>query len=60
MGVLLELGRMFLKSFAEKSAIKNWERIREGKIDEILKNSQANAIRDDLPWITHINNTRIA
>ena len=53
-GVLLELGRMPLKTFAEKSAIKNWERIRTGKINELLKNSQANATIDDLPWISHI------
>ena len=38
----------------EKAAIKNWERMKQGKINELLKNSQANAIRDDLPWITHI------
>ena len=53
-GVLLELGRLPIKTFAIKSAIKNWERIRMGKINEILKSSHATALINDLPWITHI------
>ena len=31
-GVLLELGRVPLQNFAIKAAIKNWERIKTGKI----------------------------
>ncbi len=53
-GVLLELGRVPLQNFAIKAAIKNWERIKTGKINEILKKSHANAILDNLPWISHI------
>ncbi len=53
-GVLLELGRIPLQNFAIKAAIKNWERIKTGKINEILKRSHANAIIDNLPWISHI------
>ena len=53
-GVLLELGRIPLQNFARKAAIKNWERIKSGKINDILKNSHTNAELDNLPWITHI------
>ncbi len=53
-GVLLELGRMPLQNFAIKAAIKNWERIRKGNINDILKNSHTTAIYDNLPWISHI------
>ena len=53
-GILLELGRVPLQNFAIKAAVKNWERIELGKINEILKKSHSNAILDDLPWITHI------
>ena len=40
--------------FAIKSAIKNWERIRIGKINDILKSNHTTALTDNLPWITHI------
>ena len=53
-GVLLELGRIPLQNFARKAAIKNWERIKTGKINAILKTSHANAEIDKLPWTTHI------
>ena len=53
-GVLLELGRVPLQNFAVKAAIKNWERIRTGKINEVLKNNHANAMLDELPWISNI------
>ena len=38
-GVLLELGRIPLSTFATKNAIKNWERIRLGKGNLILLNT---------------------
>ena len=53
-GVLLELGRIPLQNYAIKAAIKNWERIKSGKINTILKNSHTLAIPDNLPWISHI------
>ena len=53
-GVLLELGRIPLRNFAIKSAIKNWERIRTGNINKILRESHSDAIVEKLPWITHI------
>ena len=53
-GVLLELGRVPLQHFAVKAAIKNWERIKTGKINLILKESHSHAITEKLPWITQI------
>jgi hypothetical protein len=53
-GVLLELGRIPLQNFAVKAAIKNWERIKSGKINPILLSSHNDAIIDELPWITNI------
>ena len=52
-GVLLELGRIPLQNFAIKSAIKNWERIKTGNINDNLKHSHLNAELEDLPWATH-------
>ena len=34
-GVLLELGRIPLQNYVIKAAIKNWERIKNGKINTI-------------------------
>ena len=48
-GVLLELGRVSMQTFAVKAAIKNWERIKTGKINEILKNSHVIAENNELP-----------
>ncbi len=45
---------MPLQNFAIKAAIKNWERIESGKINEILKNSHTIAKNAELQWITHI------
>ena len=53
-GVLLELGRVPLQNFAIKAAIKNWERIKAGGVNELLKNSHNSARVDGLPWITNI------
>ena len=53
-GVLLELRSVPLQNFAIKAAIKNWEHIRTGKINDILRKNRANAILGGLPWISHI------
>ena len=53
-GVLLELGRVPLQNFAIKAAIKNWERIKGPKTNEILKSSHTIGIANNLPWITNI------
>ena len=50
-GVLLELGRIPLNVFASKFAIKNWERIRMGKGNEILLDSFKDGA---LSWDTSI------
>ena len=53
-GVLLELGRIPLQNFAIKAAIKNWERIKSGKINPILLSSHNDAVTDGLPWVTNV------
>ena len=50
-GVLLELGRTPLKLSAVKFAIKNWERIRMGKGNDILIGSYRD---DDISWDANI------
>lgn len=53
-GVLLELGRIPLQSYAIKAAIKNWERIKTKENNIHLQTSYQGAIRDNLPWVTNI------
>lgn len=53
-GVLLELGRVPMQKFAVKSAIKNWERINQGKISEVLIANNNLAKSEKLPWLTYI------
>ena len=53
-GVLLELGRVPMQIFAVKAAIKNWERINQGKTGEVIKNINTLAKSEKLPWPTHI------
>ena len=53
-GVLLELGRVPMQTFAVKAAIKNWERINKGKTGELLKTNHNLAKREKLPWLTNI------
>ena len=57
MGVLLEIGRIPMQTFAVKAAIKNWERIKQGKIGEILKNNYNHAVNEKPPWLTGIETT---
>ena len=53
-GVLLELGRIPLEIYTKKAAIKNWERIKLGRINPYLRASHDNAVKDNLPWISNI------
>ena len=53
-GVLLELGRVPLSLYANKAAIKNWERIRMGKTNSLLLASANNAENESLVWIEKI------
>ena len=56
-GVLLELGRVPLQTYAIKAAIQNWERIKSKQVNAHLKTSYENAIEDNLPWISNIKDT---
>ena len=53
-GVWLELGRTPLMIFAQKAAVKNWERIRRGDANFYLKLSYKNAQEDSLVWLSRI------
>ena len=53
-GVLLELGRIPLEIFARKFAIKNWERIRLTRANDLLLASYNDAMLENLPWISKI------
>ena len=55
-GVLLELGRIPLKIYAVKAAIKNWERIKKTNINTLLYSSYNMACINNLTWITNIKN----
>ena len=53
-GVLLELGRTPLTLDAQKSAIKNWERIRNKKANYLVTLSYKNAEQNSLEWSTKV------
>ena len=53
-GVLLELGKIPLNIYAKKYAIKNWERIKMKKSNELLQSSYNDALRNNLLWISQI------
>ena len=55
-GVLLELGRIPIQTFAIKGAVKNWERIRLGNANIYLQKCLEDATRENLPWIENIKN----
>ena len=55
-GVLLELGRTPLALDAQKAAIKNWERIRNLKANQVIISSYKNAHLESLYWINSIKN----
>ena len=52
-GVLLEIGRIPIQTYAIKAAIKNWERIKSKQINTHLYTSYKNASKDNLPWVTN-------
>ena len=54
-GVFLELGRVPMCTYAAKSAIKNWERIKKGHGNVLLLASYRDAMEKNLPWISGIN-----
>ena len=56
-GVLLELGRVPLQTFAIRAAIQNWERIKTKPINSYLKTSYQNSMKDNLPWISKVKDT---
>ena len=52
-GVLKELGRLPIVLYAQKAAIKNWQRI-SGKANKLVKASYQGAKNESLDWITNI------
>ena len=56
-GVLLELGRVSLCTYAVKLAIKNWERIKQGKANVLLMASYREAMEENLTWISTIKDS---
>ena len=53
-GVLLELGRIPLTITAQKQAVKNWDRIRQSKANQLVKSSYEAAKEVSLNWFTSI------
>ena len=53
-GVWLELGRTSIMIFAQKAAVKNWERIRKGDANLYLNLSYKDAQQDPLVWLSRI------
>ena len=53
-GVLLELGRIPLDIYANKFAIKNWERVKGEHSNDLLLSSYNDAVNENLPWISNI------
>jgi hypothetical protein len=53
-GVLLELGRIPLNIYACKFAIKNWERIKGKKSNDLLLSSYNDAVNENLIWISNV------
>ena len=56
-GVLLELGRTPLMHEARKMSIKNWERIKLEKANQLIIKSHQNSCIEELNWTTTIRNT---
>ena len=53
-GILLELGLVPITFHAIKASIKNWDRIRKKRSNNLLYESLGSAIFDNLPWISSI------
>ena len=56
-GVLLELGRLPMHTYATKLSVKNWERIKRGQANPILLASYRDSMNEKLPWIEGIRTT---
>ena len=54
LGVLLELGKTTLDLECIKLGVKNWERIKKGNANTLLRASYKDAIIEELPWISGI------
>ena len=54
MGILLELGMVPMTYHALKAAIKNWDRVRNKKSNNLLYESLNNASKENLTWISSI------
>lgn len=53
-GVLLELGLIPLHLYAIRAAVKNWERLKGQRANELLMESYRDAENERLPWFLHI------
>ena len=53
-GVLLEVGTTPLVLLAERAAVKNWERIHNGRTNYFRKRSFIGAQTDALDWLTKL------
>ena len=56
-GVLLELGRIPMQLYAIKFSVKNWERIRKKKANNLLLDSYQDAMNENCLWILNIKRT---
>ena len=54
-GVLLEVGRVPLTIYAQKAAVKNWERIRNSGANHLLTMSYKSAQKESLDWLNKIS-----
>ena len=54
MGILLELAMVPITYHALKAAIKNWDRVRNKKSNNLLYESLNNASKENLTWISSI------
>ena len=53
---LNELGLLPISIHATKIAIRNWERIQDGKANTLLITSHYNAFEENLPWTSNVRN----
>ena len=56
-GVLLEVGRVPLMGEARSMSIKNWDRIKNKKANQIIIKSHENSLLEDLNWTKTIKDT---
>ena len=53
-GILLELGMVPITYNAIKASVKNWDRIKNKKSNNLLNESFTNALKEKLPWTSGI------